>query len=181
MIKKFKTPIFLFYINFIIIILSLFSLKVNSETKIIAKSGDTLFKISKQYRVPLKELMYKNSFSDANKIIAGEVVLIPYQDINKNNEHQTYRVIEGDTLYKIAREYNISLKDIMSINNLSNDSYLKLNQIILLPNRVTYKQRISKENIKVASKKVFYHQTSKTEELSNIAYTHKFQLKKLRL
>ncbi len=176
MIKKIKIPIFLFCINSIIFLLSLFSLKLNAETKIIAKSGDTLFKISKQYRVPLKELMYKNDFSDANKIIEGEVVLIPYQDINKNNEHQTYRVIEGDTLYKIAREYNISLKDIMSINNLSNDSYLKVNQIILLPNRITYKQGISKENIKVASKKVFYHQTSKSEDLPTIAYMHKIPI-----
>ncbi len=73
MIKKIKIPIFLFHINCIIFLLSLFSLKVNAETKIVAKNGDTLFKISKQYRVPLKELMYKNNFNDATKIIEGEV------------------------------------------------------------------------------------------------------------
>jgi len=180
--KKVKIKTFLFYINSIIFLLSIFNLKVKAETKIIAKSGDTLFKISKQYGVPLKELMYKNNFNDATKIIEGEIVLIPHKDINKykSNEHQTYKVKEGDTLYKIAREHNVNLKDIISINNLSNVSYLKLNQIILLPKGATYKKLISKENIKVASKKVFYHQTSKAENLSTIAYTHKIPIEEIK-
>ena len=178
MIKKIQMPFFLFHINCIIFLLSLFSLKVNAETKIIAKNGDTLFKISKQYRVPLKELMYKNNFNDANKIIEGEVITIPQKDINedKQTEYLTHTVIEGDTLYKIAREYNINLKDIISINNLSNDSILKINQDILLPKGVIYKKMIRKNNIKVASKKVFFHQTSKSEDLSSIAYTHKIPI-----
>jgi len=178
MIKKIKLPIFLFYINCIILLLSFFSLKVNAQTKIIAKNGDTLFKISKQYGVPLKELMYKNNFNDATKIIEGEVIVIPFKDINedKQNKYLNHKVVEGDTLYRISRDYNINLKDIISINNLSNDSILKLNQDILLPKGAIYKKVINKENIKVASKKVFYHQTSKSEDLSTIANTHKIPI-----
>jgi len=181
MIKKIKMPIFLFYINCIIFVLSLFSLKVNAETKIIAKNGDTLFKIAKQYGVPLKELMYKNNFNDATKIIEGEFIVIPFIDNNedKHNEYLNHKVVEGDTLYKIAREYNINLKDIISINNLGNDSILKLNQDILLPKGAIYKKLIRKDNIKVASKKVFYHQTSKSEDLSTIAYIHKIPTKEI--
>ncbi len=179
MIKKIKIPIGLFYINSIIFFLSIFPLNANSETKIIAKSGDTLFKISKEYGIPLKELMYKNNFNDATKIIEGEVILIPHKNINKNNEQITYKVRKGDTLYKIARDYNINLRDIISINNLNNDSYLKLNQIILLPKGAIYKKVISKENITLASKKVYYHKTSKTEDLSSIAYIHKIPIKEI--
>ena len=175
MINNIKTPFGLFYINSIIFLLSIFPLKVNSETKIVAKSGDTLFKISKQYGVTLKELMYKNNFNDATKIIEGEVILIPNSGIDKykKSEHITYKVIEGDTLYKISRDYNVSLNDIISMNNLRKDSYLNLNQIILLPKGAKYKKKTSKESIKVASKKVFYHLTSKSEDLSTIAYIHK--------
>ncbi|WP_413677337.1 LysM peptidoglycan-binding domain-containing protein [Prochlorococcus sp. MIT 0916] len=179
MLKNIKTPISLFYIIFI---LSIFTLKVNAETKIVAKSGDTLFKISKRYGVPLKELMYKNNFNDANKLIEGEVIIIPLKDINKhkNNEHLTYKVIEGDTLYKIARNYNVNLKDIISINNLSNNSYLKPKQIILLPKGANNKKVISSENIKLASKKVLYHQTSKSEDLASIAYIHKITIEEIK-
>ena len=182
MIKKIKIPILLFYINGIIFLLSLFSLKVKAETKIIAKSGDTLFKISKQYGVPLKELMYKNNLIDASESIEGEVILIPLKDINKykDSKYQTHKVIEGDTLYKISKDYNVNLKDIISINNLSNASYLSLNQIILLPKGAKYNKLISKENIRLASKKVFYHQVYKTEDLSTIAYTHKIPIEEIK-
>ena len=133
MITKIKIPLGLFYINSVIFLLAIFALEVNSETKIIAKSGDNLFKISKRYGIPLKELMYKNNFNDATKIIEGEIIIIPLENNTKDsrNEHLTYKVIKGDTLYKIARDYNVKLKDIISINNLRNDSYLKLNQVIL--------------------------------------------------
>ena len=182
MIKNIKTPIGLLYIYSIIFLLSIFPLKVNSETKIIAKSGDTLFKISKQYGVTLKELMYKNNLNDATKIIEGEVILIPNSDIDKykKSEHITYKVIEGDTLYKISRDHNVSLNDIISMNNLRKDSYLNLNQIIFLPKGAKYKKAISIENIKVASKKVFYHKTTKTEDLSTIAYLHKIPIEQVK-
>ena len=179
MIRKTRITLSLFYINIVIFFLSIFTLELSAETKIIAKSGDTLFKISKQYGVPLKELMYKNNFNNATKIIEGEVIIIPLKHKTKNrkNEYLKYKVIEGDTLYKIAREYNVNLKDIISLNNLSNDSFLKLDQIILLPNGAIYKKEISGENIQLASKKVFYHKTSKIEDLSSIAEIHKVSIK----
>ena len=182
MTKNIKVSINLFYINIIILILSTFTLKANGEIKILAKKGDTLFKISNQYGVPLKELMYKNNLNDATKIIEGEVILIPNKDINKfkKNGHLKYKVIKGDTLSKIARDYNVNLKDIISINNLNNDSYLKLNQILLLPKGANYKRVISREDNKLVSKKVFYHQTSKEEDLSTIAYIHKIPIEEIK-
>ena len=181
MIKKIKISINLFYLNSIIFFLSISTLQVNAQTKIIAKSGDTLSKISKQYGVPLKELMYRNSFNDATKIIEGEVVVIPYKDINnyKKRGYEAYKVIEGDTLYKIAKDYNVNLKDIITLNNLDNNSYLKLNQIILLPKGATYKKANSRENIKSSNKKVFYHQTSRIEDFSTIAYIHKIPIEEI--
>ena len=180
MLKKIKIPLGIFYTNSIIYFLSIFTLAVNAETKIIAKSGDTLFKISNQYGVPLKELMYKNNFNDATKIIEGEVIIIPLNNKkDKTSRHLTYTVKEGDTLYSIARDYNVNLKDIISINSLNIDSYLKINQIILLPKGAIYKKEFSNQNIKLASKKVFYHQTSKIEKLSTIAEIHKISIKEI--
>ena len=174
MITNIKNFFVFFYIKSIIIFLSIFISHVNAETKIIAKRNDTLLNLSKEYGIPLKELMHKNNFTDANRILEGEVIIIPLN--NKNDdivEHLTYKVIEGDNLYKIARYYNVNVKDIISINNLDNSSLLKPNQIILLPNGAIYKKGTSQENIKLASKKVFYHQTSKVEEISKIAKIHK--------
>ena len=182
MITNTKIPLSLFYINSIILILSIFTLEVNAETKIIAKSGDTLFKISKQYEVPLKELMYKNNFNDATKIIEGKVIVLPLKNFDKNFkiDNLTYKVVEGDTLYKIARDHNVDFKDIIAINNIENNSLLEINQIIILPKGAIHKKVISNNN-KVASKKVFYHQTSKEEDLSTIAEIHKIPIEEINI
>ena len=176
-----KSKIILNFINIIFFFLSIFSFQVNAETKIIAKNGDTLLKLSKEHRIPLKELMYKNNFNDANRVIEGEVIIIPLRS-NKNNkinkkEFLTYTVIKGDTLYKIARTYNLNPNDIISINNLHNASLLKPNQVIILPKEAVYKKVNSQGNIKSAIKRVSYHQTSKYEEISAIAKIHKVQTK----
>ena len=175
MLKKIEKNISLLCLNSIIFFLSIFTLKVNAETTIIAKSGDTLLKISKQYGVPLKELMYKNNLNDATRIIEGKAIVIPLKNNEENfkADNPIYKVVEGDTLYKIARNYNVNLQDIIDLNNLGNNSFLELGQIILLPKGAINKKVIIKKNIKLASKKVFYHQTSKSEDLSIISEIHK--------
>ena len=175
MLKKIEKNISLLCLNSIIFFLSIFTLKVNAETTIIAKSGDTLLKISKQYGVPLKELMYKNNLNDATRIIEGKAIVIPLENKEKDYkaDNPIYKVVEGDTLYKIARNYNVNLQDIIDLNNLGNNFFLEVGQIILLPKGAINKKVIIKKNIKLASKKVFYHQTSKSEDLSIISEIHK--------
>ena len=175
MLKKIEKNISLLCLNSIICFLSIFTLKVNAETTIIAKSGDTLLKISKQYGVPLKELMYKNNLNEATRIIEGKAIVIPLKNKEKDYkaDNPIYKVVEGDTLYKIARNYNVNLQDIIDLNNLGNNSFLELGQIILLPKGAINKKVIIKKNTKLASKKVFYHQTSKSEDLSIISEIHK--------
>jgi len=172
MIKKKKISTSIFHIKSIIFFFTIFFLKVHAETKIIAKNGDTLLNLSKEYGVPLKELMYKNNFNDANRIVEGETIIIPLKSIGNDSKFATYKVIEGDTLYKISRDFNVNLKDIISINNLDNVSFLIPGQLILLPKGSTAKNIIGQKNIKLASKKVFYHQTSRSEKLSDIAKIH---------
>jgi len=183
MIKKIEKNISLLYLNSIIFFLSIFTLKVNAETTIIAKSGDTLLKISKQYGVPLKELMYKNNLNDATRIIEGKAIVIPLKNKEKDYkaDNPIYKVVEGDTLYKIARNYNVNLQDIIDLNNLGNNSFLELGQIILLPKGAINKKVIIKKNINLASKKVFYHQTSKSEDLSIISEIHKITKEKINI
>ena len=183
MLKKIDKNISLLCLNSIIFFLSIFTLKVNAETTIIAKSGDTLLKISKQYGVPLKELMYKNNLNDATRIIEGKAIVIPLRNKEKDYkaDNPIYKVVEGDTLYKIARNYNVNLQDIIDLNNLGNNSFLELGQIILLPQGATNKKVIIKKNIKLASKKVFYHQTSKSEDLTIISEIHKVTKEEIKI
>ena len=182
MVLKTKLYIYLLYQIIIILIHSILTFEVKAATKIIAKKGDTLLKISREYEVPLKVLMYKNDFNDAGKIIEGEIIVIPFKNNNqykKNKDHLTYKVIKGDTLYKISKDYNVKVKDIILLNNLGNDQYLSVDQIILLPKAASKKEDASLENIQQARKKVFYHLTSKTENPLSIAKIHRISTEEI--
>ncbi len=163
----------LIYIKGLLFFLLILTLPAFSETKIIAKRGDTLLKLSQKYGVTLKELMHKNNFNYANRILEGELIIIPSK--NKDNDFIIHNVIKGDTLYRIARDYNVSVKEILSINKLDSSSYLKPNQIILLPKGAIYKRVVIHENIESENKKIFYHQTSAGENLIDIAKIHNVQ------
>mgnify|MGYP001261399921 CR=1 FL=1 len=180
MINKNKIIYFFFIIQNIILFLLIFIFKVNAETKIIAKKGDTLIKISKQYGISLKELMHKNNYNDANKIIEGKVIYIPKKYIENDTHRDTkYKVIEGDTLYGIAKKFDTNLRDIIALNNLDNNAILKPNQIILLPKGAILKQEKNEKNLAIANNKVFYHQTIKGEKLEDIALLHNISIEQI--
>ncbi len=168
LMQGFKIKIYLF----ILFILSIILVgQVNSEVNIIAKEGDTLYKISNEYGVSLKELMHKNNLNDANKLVEGSIIFIPENNINtKEKGVFKYNVKEGDTLYKIARFHNVKVKDIINLNMLNDESYLKLGQIILLPAE-SYNQK-EERSLAIAKQKVNYHQISNKEEVSEISEIH---------
>ena len=51
---------------------------------------------------------------------------------NKGSDNNTYKVVNGDTLYSIARRYNISVEELKKINNLTNNN-LAIGQILKIP------------------------------------------------
>ena len=73
-----------------------------------------------------------------NILSIGQVLLIP----NKSNgnkeepiveeEYDIYDVQKGDSLWKIARDNNISVPELIKINNLK-DLTLQINQKLLVP------------------------------------------------
>jgi len=99
----------------------------NYETYIV-NQGDSLYKIANQFNVSINELQELNNLTSTTLSI-GQVLKIP----NKVSEnYQTYIVISGDSLYKIANKFNTTVQNIQEINNLSTTS-LVIGQILLVP------------------------------------------------
>ncbi|MDC7220531.1 MAG: M23 family metallopeptidase [Spirochaetales bacterium] len=46
---------------------------------------------------------------------------------------ETHRVVQGDTLYSIARKHDISVKDLMNLNGITNPSSLSLGMELQIP------------------------------------------------
>lgn len=93
------------------------------------KSGDSLWSISKKYGISVDELKSANNLS-SNLLSVGQNLLIPTYEEDASN---TYVVVSGDTLYKIANMYNTSVNELKSLNNLSTYN-LSIGQILKIPN-----------------------------------------------
>lgn len=105
------------------------------------KKGDTLYNIAKTYNISLDELINFNE-QDTTLLNIGEQLLIP----KKNNiENISYVVKPGDTLYNLAKRYNISLENLKQANGLTNN-LLKIGETIVIPNTKSYQTYVVRTN-----------------------------------
>lgn len=96
---------------------------VASPTYYDVKSGDTLFRIAQMYGVTVQQIKTANNFT-SDTIYVGQRLLIPNPTKQETIEEQpsVYIVTYGDTLYKIAKKYNMTVDELKRINALSTDT-----------------------------------------------------------
>ena len=104
------------------------------------QKGDSLWKIASMYDTTVDTLMSINNLKGTTLTI-NQQLLVPKKkdidiDINKNDKGIYYTVKSGDTLYKIASSYNVSVDKIKSANKL-NSNILQTGQVLLIPIETT--------------------------------------------
>ena len=105
------------------------------------KNGDTLYNIAKNYEISLEELINFNE-QGTTLLNIGEQLLIPIKNKTKD---LTYVVKPGDTLYSIAKRYNIHVDKLKEINNLKSN-LLKIGEELTIPETKNYKTYVVKDN-----------------------------------
>ena len=106
------------------------------------KKGDTLYSIAREYGVDVNTLMQDNALSSAVLKIGQNLKIRGSLDSSveecfgsgyvpvDNNVY--YTVKKGDSLYSIARKYQASVSDLLSLNNLKKSS-LSIGQVLKIP------------------------------------------------
>lgn len=85
------------------------------------KKGDTLYTIARNYGVTVNEIKDANNLS-SNNLTIGMTLMIPdSQDMDTDTENY-YIVQAGDTLYKIASKYNMTVNELKALNNLTSNN-----------------------------------------------------------
>ena len=107
------------------------------------QDGDTLFKLAEQFGTTVEALAKLNGIEDTNEIWAGNILKIPVFPVtlpmpkpeSNDNDDGTvkYIVQEGDTLWKIAKRFNVPLADIINLNRLCNPDLIYPEQVIMIP------------------------------------------------
>ncbi len=127
------------------------------------KNGETLQTIAQKYRVSANDIASWNQISKKRPLKAGKTIVIYVlrkkeetksttdsisvstpinlnssdtiaQATIANNIPKTHIVRQGDTLFSISKQYNVSIEELCRLNNISNSSHIKVGQKLLLPN-----------------------------------------------
>ena len=96
----------------------------------IVQRGDTLWSIAKKFNTTVNDIKKVNNLN-SNTLFVGQSLKVPsYYTAEDTNI--TYIVKRGDTLYSIARTYNIPVSELKRVNNLTSD-LLSVGQELQIP------------------------------------------------
>lgn len=98
--------------------------------KYITRSGDSLEMIANKLNISLEKLQKVNNLYYLGELRAGSEIIIP----DDSKAYFNYYTIEkGDSIYEIARRYNINPSLLAAMNGLKNEDYIYPGQEILIP------------------------------------------------
>jgi membrane-bound lytic murein transglycosylase D len=94
----------------------------------VVKSGETLYSISQTYSIPVTTLVAYNQLNpddvlkpgqeiQLKKTSTSEIETVTKQDVNSEKQLIEYEVKSSDTLYSVARQFGITIKELMDWNN----------------------------------------------------------------
>ena len=118
-----------------------------ADTTYVVQKGDTLYSLSKKFQLTVGELRAANNLSESDVIKVGQKITIPEADIgtaaalsstnsksiSNSTKTKVYKIKKGDTLYSLARKNNISVADLMVLNNFDSSKVIKIGEKIKIP------------------------------------------------
>ncbi|MBT2649027.1 LysM peptidoglycan-binding domain-containing protein [Bacillus sp. ISL-34] len=108
------------------------------------KSGDNLSKIAQKHNTTVKDLKQLNNLkSDFLRI--NQKLITPNSKTTSNassvsvkkTKKTTYTIVSGDTLTRIANKHNLTLAELMKLNNLKSDRIYAGNKLIVSKSTTT--------------------------------------------
>ena len=107
------------------------------------KAGESLRKIARRYRVSIRDIKAENNLKRSGAIYPGLTLKIPKLSTPKprgraarskpKREGKRHRVRKGDSLWKIAKRYDVSMKRLRRANRLRGRVRLKIGQVLRIP------------------------------------------------
>ena len=144
------------------------------------KRGDTIGHIAESYRVSSRKIMSWNNIKSKQHIYPGQKLniwvknnnsskSIAQQSSNKGKK-VTYTVKRGDTIGHIADDYNTTVSNIRSWNNMKRSSYIKPGQKLSIWIGSNDNSSKTSDDLKI------YYTVKRGDTLSKIAENHRVRM-----
>lgn len=92
--------------------------------------GDTIEGIASKTGTTSDNIKNINGFNSDNDLVVGSLIVVPNVE---NQIFQTYTVKQGDTIYSIARTFELDPETLLVLNGLNKSDYIYPNQEITIP------------------------------------------------
>lgn len=104
------------------------------------KDGETLWRVSQNYKISLELLCKVNDINDVTRVKKGTKLKIPLSS-DSNNSNQTssksgysyHYLKDGETLWRVSQNYKISLELLCQINGIKDASKVKKGAKLKIP------------------------------------------------
>ncbi|MGQ9621958.1 MAG: LysM peptidoglycan-binding domain-containing protein [Candidatus Caldatribacteriaceae bacterium] len=113
------------------------------------RQGDTLWKVAREFKVPLRLLFEANGLAEKSVLQVGQKIVIPLSERgaiatptrdarSDEGQSQTFHVVcQGDSLWRVARQYGVDMRSLMRANNLNEKSILQVGMRLVIPGRTS--------------------------------------------
>jgi murein DD-endopeptidase MepM/ murein hydrolase activator NlpD len=120
-------------------------------TTVTVAAGDTASTLSRRYGVPEEALLATNGMTNPQQVVPGRHVVIPVFSSGNAvaaapasaGAPAAHKVVPGDTLLSIARQYGVPASSIAQANNLPDNGIVKLGQTLRIPGASAANTRVA--------------------------------------
>jgi len=115
--------------------------RANRSNVYVVQANDTMWLVSRRFRVPLKSLLDANGMDERAQIRPGQRITIPSSTPQSRQQSQprpnvtqaTHIVAAGDTIWGLSYTYGIPAAEIASVNGLQPSTVLDIGQTLRIP------------------------------------------------
>lgn len=92
--------------------------------------GDTIESIATKTGTTPNNIKNINGLNSNTDLVVGSLIIVPKEE---NQLFENYTVKRGDSIYSIAKAYNVDPSTLLLLNGLNKDDYIYPNQEITVP------------------------------------------------
>ena len=102
--------------------------------------GQTYYSISRLYNVEINDLLAWNQLTTNDKLAVGQKLIVnpsaasPRSTPTSAGDYIMHKVVSGETLFRISKNYGVSMQEIQRVNNMT-DANVRLGETLKIPRK----------------------------------------------